>query len=897
MAPVHLAPPDFSKTQRLVLLVDLHPLLAVRNPSSYIAAVICAADRLLRFPPLSASLSAFKLFLSSLSPHRAEAVLPRHLSTTPTPLSFNLAPQTLDSLYTALNFIPLISDLQNEPFSSRASYTASSLVQLIHDSVWETEKKNDSLSGEDSSIDSGFMKIPSNMVILFSPISQSVDNLVDYLEMRDFDEVYCAVKEAFAMRDIRLCWVDVKADALETEVADIKKNDGRDELLNLRNFIEKMGWGFCSSDMIVLGSALLPLGLIYPRIGVSFIMDYAYTNKIESTGELSLEILDVHGMPLECKFCHLEFVKINSLPCTLKNGDILSDTQSRDQQSSHDIDGFFLGLGEGRVKVHVKSVCRYDEYEITGGPSEILLVREFFHVSGKIETKSGNDFLADRVLDMLHEEKGGVTCTKQLPTWQMFLSFLHIQSYLAFVSLLSNSGDALMGCLKPLTAHLAILYVMDGSHVIVRNTSGSNTKPSTSGNCIQYRDGKMRKSQRNLYQKMTWNSFCKAAFERSNLNLIDFYRARYENSKRLKFLTCWMKQISKVDVDLSTALPGSNSVGELAASNAFLSKPSTAEDEAHLVPSSETSEKFFNNLSQKMQHGLESGMDLQSLAEHVVKSSVHWLSRNCEIGSNSERQQLLGISDDSQSDSVGKLVKQLLKSPKEMKDIHQDLKSCSTENIIRIVSLTPIRYELQIFLRIEILRSEGVAIFRESRKKKLMKQICYILEIIQYLIAGGVHGHVSLYDYVERTIRARYIDKVEDIVEKIYKEMDLLPFGDEEQTPILLFNSEDSDQSWRDKCNINERVETNNISHSFSTEGETSQLPINNLDSPQEIGQDEYTRILHEAHERREQARRRAPFVGKARDLQRVWAPKLPNVTKGKFCSGPSKYKRKKDRE
>ncbi|CAA0812964.1 Unknown protein [Striga hermonthica] len=875
MAPVHLAPPDFSRTQRLVLLVDLHPLLAVRNPSSYIAAVISAADRLLRFPPLSASLSAVELFVSSLSPHRAEAVLSRQLSTRP--LSFNLAPQTLDSLSAALNFTPALSDLRNEPFSSRASYATSSLVQLIHDCVWETEKKNDSLSGEDSSIDSGFMKIPSNLVILFSPISQSIDSLVDYLEMRDFDEVYCAVKEAFVMRDIHLCWVDVKADALETEGADIRKNDCRDELTNLRNCIEKMGWGFCSSDMIVLGSALLPLGLIYPRIGVSFsFMDYADTDKIESTGELSLEILDVHGMPLECKFCYLEFVKINSLPYTVKNGDILSDTQSQDQQSSHGLDGFFLRLGEGRVKVHVKNVCRYDEYEIAGGSSEILLVREDFHVSGKIETKSGNDFLADRVLDMLHEEKGGVNCTKQLPTWQMFLSFLHIKSYSAFVSLSSNSGDALMGFLKPFTAHLAILYIMDGSHVIVRNTSGSHTKPSTSGNCIQYRDGKMKKSQRNLYQKMTWNSFRTAAFERSNLNLIDFCRARYEKSKRLKFFTCWMKQISKVDVDLSTALSDSKSVGELAASSAFLSKPSPAEDEANLIPSSETLEIFFNNLSQKMQHGLESGMDLQNLAEHVVKSSVHWLSCNREIGSNSECQQLL--------------VKQLLKSPKEMKDIHQDLKSCSTETIIRI-------YELQIFLRIEILRSEGVAIFRESRKKKLMKQICYILEIIQYLIAGGVHGHVSLYDYVERTIRARYIDKFEDIVEKIYTEMDLLPFGDEEQTPIFLFNSEDSDQSWRSKCNLNEKVETNNISHSFSTEGETSQLPINNLDSSQEIGQDEYTRILHEAHERREQARRRAPFVGKARDLQRVWAPKLPNVTKGKFCSGPSKYKRKKDRE
>ncbi|KAL0299627.1 UNVERIFIED_CONTAM: hypothetical protein Sradi_6622500 [Sesamum radiatum] len=178
----------------------------------------------------------------------------------------------------------------------------------------------------------------------------------------------------------------------------------------------------------------------------------------------------------------------------------------------------------------------------------------------------------------------------------------------------------------------------------------------------------------------------------------------------------------------------------------------------------------------------------------------------------------------------------------------------------------------------------------ESRKQKLLKQICSLLEIIQYLVAGGIHGHVSLYDYVEQTIRARYADELEDVVKKIYTEMDLLPFGDDDdETPSLLFNSEDSNQSWRDKYDRNEKAEANTTNLSISTEGDSSQPLANHCESPQ----DEHTRILNEARERRERARRFAPFISKARDLQRVWAPKQPKALKGKLDSLPNKSKGK----
>lgn len=70
-------------------------------------------------------------------------------------------------------------------------------------------------------------------------------------------------------------------------------------------------------------------------------------------------------------------------------------------------------------------------------------------------------------------------------------------------------------------------------------------------------------------------------------------------------------------------------------------------------------------------------------------------------------------------------------------------------------SLIRARYELQILLRMEILQSEVAGSIEGLTKRKLVKQICTLLDIIQYLVEGGIHGHVSLYDYAERTIKTR----------------------------------------------------------------------------------------------------------------------------------------------
>ncbi|KAL1552788.1 hypothetical protein AAHA92_13548 [Salvia divinorum] len=901
MVPADRQPLDFSKTQRVVLLIDLDPILTLQNPSPYFSAVISAANRLLRFPPLAATLSAFKLFFSSLSPLRCAAALPRDLSTHS--LSFNLPPETLDFLSTTLNCISS-TDPPNSACRPRASNAASSLLQLVH-YAWESEQ--DKLSGEGEFPDGGFVKIPSNLVVLFSPIAQSVHSLVDYLEMREFNDAFCVVREAFSVRDIHLCWVDVKIDIDEI---DEKKNGCGDKLVAIRDGIRKIGWGFCSSDYIILCSVLLPLGLIYPQIGLSFdFVDFGGIRRRKYSGELNLEILDVQGKPLECKFCDLELVILKSLPCTIETDDIFNGAESRDSHSFFGRNAFWTQFGEGTMKLHVKSVHSYNVQENTGGTSDIILVRECFQESQKNKKKSGADLFSDRVLEILHEEMGGWTCRDQLPTWQMFLSFLHMNGYWASISLSSSKGDTLVGSLKPLTAHLAVLHISDAGflrgrsgfdganpdfcieEMIDSNTcSGSQTDASTSGNCKQYGDGKRKRSQRHLYQEMTWSSFRKAAFEGSSFDLFELYTARYlEKSKKLKFLKCWMKHISRVEETFLKILPGIKSMGETSGFNVLPSKSSPVQEEVVPVPKVETRDAFLNILSKRIRHGLESGMDLQKLAERVVKFSIHWLHKKRESEVNIEAQQGAATSDDPNSeDVVGKLIKLLLRSPKEMKEVqHDPSSSLSSEAIVR-------EYELQILLRMEILRSDVAALMRESSKKKLLKQICSQLEIIQFLVAGGIHGHISLYDYVEHTIRARYSDKLEDVVKDIYAEMDLLPFGEEDEAPSLLFNSEDSSQSWRDKHDRNDKAEANNLNHSVSAEGESSQHLTSMHTSLQESGIDDYTRSLNEARERRERARRFAPFVNNVLDHQRVWAPKQQSkAMKCKYDPRPSKSKRK----
>ncbi|KAI3677347.1 hypothetical protein L1987_86972 [Smallanthus sonchifolius] len=289
------------------------------------------------------------------------------------------------------------------------------------------------------------------------------------------------------------------------------------------------------------------------------------------------------------------------------------------------------------------------------------------------------------------------------------------------------------------------------------------------------------------------------------------------------------------------------------------------QDGAALVSCSETVESFFSNLPRKIQHGLESdGVDLKILAERLVNSSIYWLRLKHEAMENL---------DESCTLQVAEIIKLLLLEPKDLKEHKDDNPGSTSEYLVREYPSV----------------SEYAGSIKGFVKMKLVEQICSLLEIIQYLVEGGFHGDVSLYDYVEKTIKSRYSQNLGDVVGKIYDQMDLLPFGEENKDQALMFNSEDSNQSWIEKYERLDMLASKMIQDSLSIEDESCyQLEKVNKSHECETKEDHDLK-LNEARERRERARR---FTSRMPDLQRVWAPKQSKPTKVKPEPKRKKHKR-----
>lgn len=177
----------------------------------------------------------------------------------------------------------------------------------------------------------------------------------------------------------------------------------------------------------------------------------------------------------------------------------------------------------------------------------------------------------------------------------------------------------------------------------------------------------------------------------------------------------------------------------------------------------------------------------------------------------------------------------------------------------------------------EILQSEIVTGIRDSAKLKFVKHICCLLELIQCNMDDGFFGDFNFNDYVGRTIKSRYSHNLVDIVHRIYDQMDLLLFDDNnDESPNPLLHSEDSSQSWRVGDN-DKGSEPNSTDDSFHT------------------GSTDPDRKLVEAQERRARALRFASFTRRAMpDLQRVWAPKPPKISRSK--SDSFRRSKRKDR-
>ncbi|KAK9147334.1 hypothetical protein Scep_006091 [Stephania cephalantha] len=938
---------DFSRTQRIVLLIDLHPLFDPRNPNhdNYVESIVASARAVFNFEPLSSSLFAFKLFFSSLSPVLSSSKVHSLVGKSPDSLSFDRPSQTLNSLIETLNLVAPCDGKQIG--SPKAALIASSLRQLLHDYAWEPPFE-DLVVGKMRS--SRFVR--SNLILFFTSIGRSVQCLSELMELgidddellsngdafcEKFGSLFGGVNEGFVSRDIHCCWVDVSCE-LEHGIGE------KDRCLAGLGFVEKgiksLGWGFCSTDAVILGNALIPFGLVYPKIGTCLI-DFSFTNcdNKKNRADLVLKISDVSGNPLECKCCDLELFNLKPL-----NG------------QSDQLKTLWGDEGDHTVQISVKELwSKNDNLKLNSVVCGVYFLRELpWKVAKDQKRDDSGVFIADRVLQLLQMETTEFNPGRAV--WQVFLTILYRKECSALVSISNGCGLSLMGILKPFTVHSATLFVFDGKSSTSCSMRDFNTLSSSELQIIPEKDSetpetntqldnldnplgsqqsvtscksndsrtpKKLKSTK-LLQNFSWSSFCKAAANQFYVDLEDVYFVKEcRQSKKLKFLKCWMKQIKRsnnsfqvkehetkspldIEEEIKERLTKSDQQSEQPVSSSFSSGEqsflgsSDMNGEAVPVPCFETSEAFFNDIAQKVQLGLESEeVDLGALAERLINSSIGWLCMKHEIDNKTENSSPTEDTENCASGPIAaELSKFLLRSSKNLADKYKSSEGPSlTSHSAICTSETRVReYELQILFRMEILRSKIGMGVEETAKMKMVKQICLLLENIQ-CFAGGFFGDFSLDKYVGKTIKNRYSCSLGDVVSKIYNRMDLLLFDDDDgETPSSRMNSEDADDTKRERTDENEvDVNVRDGTKLSTTKASSSRSKERHVESPQKLRDKEHKRSLMKAQERRERARRFASFTSWVPDLQRVWAPKLPRPVKEKSESQkPPKKKNKR---
>ncbi|KAK3403959.1 hypothetical protein EUGRSUZ_K00315 [Eucalyptus grandis] len=948
---------DLSRTRRVVLLVDLDPLLRSRAspPPPYLSSVLSSARALLSLPPLSTFLRPLLLqfFFSSLSPILSSSRIPNsplHLSFDGPAATLRSLADSLASLSSGLAGPPPTSDAPPPPPPRREGNVAASMRQLLHDYAWDLVADEEG-SGTASRGDFG---VRSNLVVMLSPACRDRKSGCEFLGVEvggegmssadwlcdKFHGFFKNVNDAFVSKDIHFSWVDVNCES-ECEVEEVGDEDS-EWFVAFKDAIRRIGWGFCSTKSIVLGSALVPFELIYPRIAVlsRYVDIQNRVNRNRAT--LGLEILDVNGKPLECKCCELELVKLKTVH-RYEGKEVLLSPASKSLRS---------GLHEGKSKymeqfidgvtmINVKTVQKQDKFaKLDGQFSELILVCEHSRKHRMDQTSSSSsDFLGDKVLKILAKESGEQV-NRTPPTWEIFLSFMCREGFWASVSLKNGRGDSRIGILKPFTVSSALLFLpkiasspnmeavnplpfagKHDSNVLRSSPDMLDTIGSNDFQCeslstkkqIELGDSKRKKNRENLHllQNLTWPAFCKSAFEGLEMKLEDLYFSRETGkSKKLKFLKCWMKQAQRaiqpglksdgsepqvhMPIEMENRQADTPEVNEQPISACAscgedsLTAVSRVQDEVACGNDMVSPEDFLSSIPSKTRQGIESeGVDLGALAERLVKSCTLYIYQNFESELAAVNQSPSANADDASCSRVAaELMKLVLLDPKDLSERNKTRdQSCPKSDSTASAN----RYELQIFFRMEILRLQIATIFKESVKLKFVKQICLFLECIQCQMEGGFFGDWSLHNYVGKIIKSRYFTDLEEVVQRIYSKMDLLLFHDEEdELPNLQLNSQDSS-----KCTDEDKMDKNIQSdRSVSAENELDeQWQGNNARANRE----EHLRRLNEAQERRERARRFASFTSWVPDLQRVWAPKQPGGMKNQ--SDPRrKLLKKKDR-
>ncbi|KAK8933762.1 hypothetical protein KSP39_PZI015876 [Platanthera zijinensis] len=606
-----------SQIQRIVLLVDLHPFLVLGNTGPYLCNIAAAARRILAFPPLSSSLAAYKFFFSSLSPIVSTSKLRDLFGKSPTFLSFDRPIQTLESLLCTINSLASIHDSLQPGRSaySRASFVAGSLLQLEHDYAWELHPLKH--RGMFQSL-----MVRSNLVLLFSPIPQSLSSLSEYLSegpllsfqpfLSKFLQIFGLAKARLMPRDIHVSWIYVSSDGL-----------GDEEWLGFSHFqsaMKKLGWGCYRTAAIILGSALVPFGLIFPYIG--YTMDFKSLDHYKKdSAELILRIIDSNGAALECTMCDLGVIVLKlhgeklDIPCL--NPD---------------------KCGKKSMRICIREIREMNCIANTIENSCALIL--LHGISGATGTETAQstegEFITKTVLKLLCDELGVLDVGK--PIWQIVLTFLYNKNCAALVSVSDDSGSLVSGILQPFTLNYALLSVFP-----------RNIDIPLSAEIFSYDSRRGNKTNKNLLHDVSWSSFIERVFSQNDdFDSAIFLEKLYftlpcARSKKFRFLKCWLKQIKGInfspdsegnELDNSSSVKGAieeitslqqQSECDFSTDDHCLSQPAS-----HLASSFfsiDDSNAFLGSISQKIDHALcTKEVDLFILVERLVFASIDALS-------------------------------------------------------------------------------------------------------------------------------------------------------------------------------------------------------------------------------------------------------------------------------
>uniref|UniRef100_A0A7N0U636 Treslin n=1 Tax=Kalanchoe fedtschenkoi TaxID=63787 RepID=A0A7N0U636_KALFE len=919
-------PIPYSRTQRVLLLIDLHPTTLSQNPGPYLRAVRAAADAILTFPSISSSLFSFKFFYSSL---------PLILYPTKPPLSlrFDQPAATLGLLAEALASVRREGRAGEVGRGPKAVLVDSALRQILHDYAWE---------GEEWESGAGVGAVRSNLVVVLSPVGDlaefmdlgkdeealgSVDKFVG-----KFGDVFDHVREGYARNDIHLAWIDVKSE-LQCAIREVENDRFESKCDFFQKGLKSLGWGYCSTDSVLLGSALVQFGMIYPLIGLSPDVMKCDGLAKKCRAQLNLEISDVRGKPLECKCCYLELVETN-LFSRCKSGCGLNGLELENQKRENEVSRktFLDPLDcNATIKFRIQAVMKYPECDkMVGRLTDIVLVRGSVGKSGDDVVEVSGEFYADRAMRLLRFEMNDCKENYSGPMWHILLSYLYKESYWGIVSSTDSSGNSSTGILKPFTIDSALLFVMDSVSWPQKGIDGLDITKSVKDADVKSHtvskdgqrdiedarqttihssqdDGKMSRKCSRKFKNLNWSAFCKMAYERFRTDIGDVYFSTLsDKSKKLKFLQCWMKQIKKcssnlyipdqLEPHLTPEELNDRLMQSLGDSEQPLSTPTSVgentltdchptQDAAVGDLNCETPQDFIRNLSSKIHVCLDTeGLDLGAFAERIVKCTMHSF-QIAHMNDDISPSETTAESHDTVLGKIaGELTSLLLVDPKDMKARHkhndkmEDSDTCSSK--LESES-TRRRYELQILFRMEIIRSQLAPSIAESVKHKFVKQICQLLERIQ-CIEGGFFGDWSLDSYLAKLLKSRYSNDLEETLHQIYSKMDLLLFSEEDENLNFLPNSEDSSQPLGETQGGDASGENEPIFKPLSADNKSQHRQLQNKKLSLKANKSKsHILKLAEAEKMRERARRFSSFTSWIPDLQKVWTSKQqPQLTR-----------------